>query len=144
MALLEGCKHSLDISVPVDVVEEETSRVIADFQKRAKLRGFRPGKAPVSLIQKTFEDDIRQKVLENLVPKYLHKQFEEENLNVVGTPDISDVHLHTGEPLRFKAGFEVVPALAHHVRSGRLLLVTGFLGTGGHCPWWGPLRGLWV
>lgn len=111
MALLEGCKHSLDISVPVDVVEEETSRVIADFQKRAKLRGFRPGKAPVSLIQKTFEDDIRQKVLENLVPKYLHKQFEEENLNVVGTPDISDVHLHTGEPLRFKAGFEVVPEI---------------------------------
>ena len=111
MSLIEGCRHELEISIPVDEVESETNRVASDVQKRAKLHGFRPGKAPSSLIRKQFSGDIRQKVLETLIPKYLNKQFEAENLNVVGTPDIKDVHFHEGEPLRFKAEFEVVPQI---------------------------------
>lgn len=111
MALVEGCKHSLEISIPVPDVETEMGRVTADVQKRAKLPGFRPGKAPTGIIRKQFLSDIRQQVLENLIPKFLQKQFEAENLNVVGTPDIKDVHFHEGEPLRFKAEFEVVPSI---------------------------------
>ena len=103
MALVEGCKHSLDISVPVEDVASETNRVTEDVQKRAKLPGFRPGKVPASIIRKTFAGDIRQKVLESIIPRFLSQQFEADNLNVVGTPDISDVHFHEGEPLRFKA-----------------------------------------
>ena len=109
MALVEGCRHTLEISIPAEEVDSETARVAGDVQKRAKLPGFRPGKAPTSLIRKQFAGDIRQQVLENLIPKTLQKQVEAENLNVVGTPDITDVHLHDGEPLRFKAEFEVVP-----------------------------------
>jgi trigger factor len=108
LALIEGCKHALEISIPVHEVESETDRVVADVLKRAKLPGFRPGKVPVSLVRKQFASDIRKRVLEALIPKYLHKQFEAENLNVVGTPDIKDVHYHAGEPLTFKAEFEVV------------------------------------
>ncbi len=111
MALVEGCQHALEISVPVQEVESETARVIADVQKKAKLQGFRPGKAPASMIRKYYAGDIRKKVLEALVPKFLNKQFEAENLNVVGTPDITEVHLNDGEPLRFKAKFEVVPEI---------------------------------
>jgi trigger factor len=111
LALVEGCRHSLEISIPVQEVESETSRVAAAVQQRAKLPGFRPGKAPSSLIRKQFAGDIRQKVLESLIPKHLQKQFEADNLNVVGSPDISDVHFHEGEPLRFKAEFEVVPTI---------------------------------
>jgi trigger factor len=111
LPLVEGCKHELEISVPVDEVESETSRAAMDVQKRARLPGFRPGKAPQSLIRKQFAGDIRKKVLESLIPRYLHKQFEADNLNVVGTPDITDVHFHEGEPLRFKAEFEVVPQI---------------------------------
>lgn len=111
MAVLEGCRRSLEIAIPADEVESETSRVVADVQNRAKLPGFRPGKAPTTLIRKQFAGDIRQRVMENLIPKYLQKQFEAENLNVVGTPDIKDVHFHDGEPLRFKAEFEVQPEI---------------------------------
>ena len=50
-------------------------------------------------------------MLESLIPKYLQKQFEAEDLHPVGQPDISDVHFHEGEPLRFKAQFEVVPQI---------------------------------
>jgi trigger factor len=108
LALIEGCKHALEISIPVHEVESETDRVVADVMKRAKLPGFRPGKVPVSLVKKQFAADIRKRVLEALIPKFLQKQFEAENLNVVGTPDIKDVHYHAGEPLTFKAEFEVV------------------------------------
>jgi trigger factor len=111
LALVEGCKHSLEISIPVDQVEIETSRVVDDIQKRARLQGFRPGKAPANLIRKQFAGDIRQKVLENLIPVHLQKQLELENLNVVGTPDISDVHFHDFAPLKFKATFEVFPQI---------------------------------
>lgn len=111
MAVAEGCRRTLEISIPVPEVESETSRVMADVQKLARLPGFRPGKAPSSLIRKQFASDIRKRVLESLVPKYLDKQFEAENLKVVGTPDIRDVHFHEGEPLRFTAEFEVIPEI---------------------------------
>ncbi|MCU1273810.1 MAG: trigger factor [Bryobacterales bacterium] len=111
MALVEGCRHSLEISVPVETVETETERVVSSFQHQAKLPGFRPGKAPAGLIRKQFEGDIRQRVLENLVPKFLEKELEKAELRIVGTPDVSDVHFHRGEPLRFKAEFEVFPQI---------------------------------
>ena len=111
MALVEGCRHALEISIPAAEVETETAKVVTDVQKRAKIPGFRPGKAPGSLIRKQFQGDIRQQVLESLIPKYLQKQVEAENLNLVGRPDITDVHFHDGEPLRFKAEFEVVPEI---------------------------------
>ena len=109
MALVEGCKHSLEISVPVDAIDSETGRVVEDIQKRARLPGFRPGKAPAALIRKQFQGDIRQKVLEALVPKFFGDEVTRENLKPVASPEISEVHFHDGEPLRFKAEFEVVP-----------------------------------
>jgi trigger factor len=111
LALIEGCRHSLEIAIPADEVETETTRVVADIQKRAKLPGFRPGKAPTTLIRKQFSSDIRQQVVESLIPKALQKQIEAENLNLVGRPDVTDLHFHDGEPLKFKAEFEVVPAI---------------------------------
>ena len=71
--------------------------------------GFRPGKVPVSMVRKIFAGDIRQRVMENLVPVFFTAKAKEENLRVVGTPNISDVHFHEGEPVRFKAAFEVFP-----------------------------------
>jgi trigger factor len=111
LALVEGCKHELEITVPVDEVDQETERVISGLQKKVRLPGFRPGKAPSSLVRTRFGGQIRQDVLENLVPKYFRKRVEDENLKVVGQPTISDVHFHSGEPLRFKAEFEVAPTI---------------------------------
>ncbi len=109
MALVEGCKHELEISIPGEAVEQETRKVTEHYQQRAQLKGFRAGKAPLSLVRKNFSGDIRQKVLENLIPKFLDAKVAEENLRVVGTPNISDVHFHDGEAVHFKAQFEVFP-----------------------------------
>ena len=111
MALVEGCKHALEITIPVAEVEQETGRVVEKVQQRAKLPGFRPGKIPAAIIRKQFSGEILQKVLESLIPKYLKQGFEAEDLTPVSQPDITDVHVHEGEPLRFKAEFEVAPQI---------------------------------
>ncbi|MEO7651838.1 MAG: trigger factor [Bryobacteraceae bacterium] len=111
MALVEGCKHSLEISIPVEEVETETDRVVASIQQRAKMPGFRPGKIPHGLVRKNFQGDIRQKVLENLIPRHLQKRLEEDDLHAIGQPDVTDVKLEAGEPLRFTAEFEVNPEI---------------------------------
>lgn len=109
MALVEGCKHSLEITVPAAEVEQETERVISEIQKKVKLPGFRPGKAPASMVKSKFAGDIRQDVLEKLVPRFFRAAAEKDHLKVVGGPSISEVHFHAGEPLKFKAEFEVAP-----------------------------------
>lgn len=109
MALVEGCKHAIEITVPVEEVEKETERAAAEIQKKVRLPGFRPGKAPLPLVKARFASDIRQEALDNLVPRFFRAEVEKENLEVVSRPQISDVHFEPGEPLRFKAEFEVAP-----------------------------------
>jgi trigger factor len=109
--LVEGCKHEVEITVPVDEIARETDRVVASIQQKARLPGFRPGKAPASLIRTKFSKQVRDDVLENLLPKYFKQKVEEEHLEVVGRPNVKDVHFHEGEPLRFKAEFEVAPEI---------------------------------
>lgn len=109
MASQESCKQTLEITIPIEDVEKETNRVVGSLSQRVRLPGFRPGKVPVGIIRTRFSSDIREEVIRNLVPKRFQKEVEDRNLRVVGTPDITDVHFHSGEPLRFKAEFEVSP-----------------------------------
>jgi trigger factor len=109
VALIEGCKHSLDIEVPVADVEKETERVAADLQKKVRLPGFRPGKAPLGIVKSKFAGEIQQDVVEALVPRFFHQAAEKDGLQVVSRPNVVDLHFHAGEPLKFKAEFEVAP-----------------------------------
>ena len=111
MALIEGCKHSLEITVPLAEVDKETERAAADIQRKVRLAGFRPGKAPLNMVKAKFAADIRQEALEHLVPRHFREAVDKERLEVVGQPSLSDVHFHTGEPLKFKAEFEVAPTV---------------------------------
>ena len=79
------------------------------IKQRVRLPGFRPGKAPVSMIQSRFESEIRNEVLEVILPQAFRERVEKEELKVVGTPDISELQFEPGKPIRFKADFEVAP-----------------------------------
>ncbi len=109
--IVEGCKHEVEISVPVDEIARETDRVVANIQQKVKLPGFRPGKVPTNLIRTKFAKEVREDVIENLLPKYFQKKMEEEELQVVGRPNVKDVEFKEGEPLKFKAEFEVAPTI---------------------------------
>ncbi len=111
MAEAEGCKRKLEITIPVEEVEQETERVVAALREKVRLPGFRPGKVPPSLIRSRYAGEIRQEVLEALVPRHLRAEIEKENLDVVGTPNITNVHFVKGEPLTFTAEFEVTPEI---------------------------------
>jgi trigger factor len=109
LALVEGCRHELEISIPVGDVEKETAKVAEQFRERVHLKGFRAGKAPMSLIRKNYESDIRQKVLENLVPKAVDSRIAAEQLRAISRPNVTDLHFHDGKDVHFKAVFEVFP-----------------------------------
>jgi trigger factor len=109
VSTVADCKRSLEIEIPLDEVEKTRERVTNSIKQRVRLPGFRPGKAPANLIKSRFESEIRSEVLEVLLPAAFRKQVEEHGFKVVGTPDVSDLHFEPGQPIRFKAEFEVAP-----------------------------------
>ena len=117
MSTTTDCKRSFEIEIPLEDVVEAQERVTASLKQRVRLPGFRPGKAPASLIKSKFESEIRSEVIESLIPQAFRKRVEQEDLKVVGTPDITDLHFHAGEAIRFKAEFEV-PLISSSERIG--------------------------
>jgi trigger factor len=103
------CKRSLEIEIPLEDVQKAKEEITESIRSKARLPGFRPGKAPVSLIRSRFGSEIRKEVLDKLLPRAFHSRIEKEDIKLVGTPDISDLHFEPDEPIRFKADFEVAP-----------------------------------
>ncbi|MBV9499924.1 MAG: trigger factor [Acidobacteriaceae bacterium] len=109
MSSAVDCKRSLEIEIPLEEVEKAKERVTSSLKQRVRLPGFRPGKAPVTMIQSRFQEEIRKEVLEMLVPQAFRDRVAKEELKVVGTPDVTDLHFEPDQPIRFKADFEVAP-----------------------------------
>ena len=107
----DNCKRELEIEIPADAVERQTESLVQKYQKMARLPGFRRGHVPATIIRQRFAEDLRTEVVEALVPQYFRQETEKQGLKPVSQPRISDLHLHEGEPLRFKASFEVMPEL---------------------------------
>jgi trigger factor len=103
------CKRSVEIEIPLEEVEKTKERVTSSLRQRVKLPGFRPGKAPLTMIQSRFQSDIRQEVLEMLLPQAFRDQMDKDHVKVVGQPNITDLTFEPGQPIRFKAAFEVAP-----------------------------------
>ena len=103
------CQRELTIEVPADVVKTETDQLIQRYAKVARIPGFRQGKVPASIIRQRFADDIKNEVVEHLVPKYFREEVQKQGMSPVSQPKITDLHLHDGEPLKFTARFEVFP-----------------------------------
>ena len=99
----------MEIEIPPEVVKKRLDAVAIQLQRRVRLPGFRPGKAPVSLIQQKFRDDIRSEVLQELVPEYVRVRAQEQNWEPVGYPSVTDVQFADDTALRFKATVEVLP-----------------------------------
>jgi trigger factor len=116
--LSADCKRSLEIEIPLEEVERARERVTNSLKARVRLPGFRPGKAPVSMIQSRFESEIRKEVLDLLLPEAFRNRVQKEELKVVGTPDVSELHFDAGQPIRFKAEFEVAPEVELGTYSG--------------------------
>jgi trigger factor len=103
------CKREIELEIPAENVQKATEKVARDIARVARIPGFRPGKAPVTLVRRRFAEDIQGEVLQSLVPEYLEKALDEKKLVPVTRPEVDKVEFKEGEPLRFRAVFEVLP-----------------------------------
>jgi trigger factor len=103
-------RKNLKIEIPSDVVDAEIDRVARDYSKRARIPGFRPGKAPTRVIKQRFKDQILHDVAHDLVPRAVDEALRERGVEPVDTPDILDVLVEEGRAMTFTASFDTVPA----------------------------------
>lgn len=103
------CRRELELEIPAEEVTKASERVAKELARVARVPGFRPGKAPVSLIKRRFADDIKGEVLQSLVPERVEKAVAEQKLTPVSRPQVDKLDYSEGQPLKFRAVFEVLP-----------------------------------
>jgi trigger factor len=106
-----GTKREIQVEIPASEVTRETETLIQKYQKLARIPGFRRGHVPPSVIRQRFSQDIKNDVVDTLVPRYFRKEADKLGLVPVSQPRVTDLHVHDGEPLRFKASFEIMPTI---------------------------------
>src|SRR5215831_7413763 len=110
---LSDCRKNLDIEIPQEVVDQEITHIAQELARRARVPGFRPGKAPLAVVKTRFRDEIISEMMQHLMPKYFGDAIEERKLDLVQTtPRFESVDYTSGQPLKFKAVFEVYPQLS--------------------------------
>jgi trigger factor len=103
------CRRELELEIPAEEVSKKIESVAKEFARLASVPGFRRGKAPVSLIRRRFADDIKGEVVQSLVPERVEKAVAEQKLTPVSQPKVDKLDFNEGQPLKFRAVFEVMP-----------------------------------
>jgi trigger factor len=110
-ALNPALTREIEVEAGADEVSKSFKNVVKRYQKLARIPGFRAGKVPESLIRSKFAKEVRQEVLESLVSERFRKAIDEQKLRPVSEPQLLDMQLFDGQPLKFKAAFEIAPEI---------------------------------
>lgn len=110
---LSGTRVRISVAVPTDRVKRERQRSMQRYASAAKLPGFRPGKAPVALVEQKYGDEIRRDLLSHLVEHGFSEACVEAKLYPLGEPSIriGSAALDGSAPLEFEAEFDVKPEI---------------------------------
>jgi trigger factor len=103
-------RKNLKVEIPSDVVDAQIDRVARDYSRKARIPGFRPGKAPARVIKARFKEQILHDVAHDLVPRAIDEALRERGVEPVDTPDVRDVNVEEGRALTFTASFDTLPA----------------------------------
>ena len=104
-------RKNLVVEIPSAVVDAEIDKVSRDYSRAARVPGFRPGKVPAKVVRQRFRDQILHDVAHGLIPRAVDEALRERGVEPVNTPDIRDVVVEEGQPLKFTATFETVPPI---------------------------------
>src|ERR1700747_1515323 len=104
-----SCRRELELEISAEEVAKKMESVAKEFARLAMIPGFRKGKAPVSLIRRRFAEDIKGEVLQTLVPEHVEKALAEQKLSPVTHPKVGEMDFNEGQPVKFRAVFEVMP-----------------------------------
>jgi trigger factor len=105
-------RKEIQAELSAEEVTRELDHVLEHFAERARLKGFRAGKAPKDMVKQVYQNEIQHALVDELVPKVLEEVLIGRAIHPVGTPVIEDLSLEEGAPLRFKAVIEVWPEFA--------------------------------
>ncbi len=107
----DSASKSLRVTVPVDRVREAEAKAVKYYAKRARLPGFRPGKAPEAVVRKRFNDAIRQTVLEEVLREGWETAKSSESLKPIADPSVRNLKFEDGSPIEFDLLIEVRPEI---------------------------------
>lgn len=105
----EGCVVTFSVEVPAAKVADESHNVLLNIQQRARLPGFRQGKAPLDLVKKNFSGHAHEEVVERLVRRHVPEGLKELSLQPVVAPSVEDLRFENGKPLQFEVRVETAP-----------------------------------
>lgn len=105
----QGVERLLQVEVPVDIVRQAEEKAVRRYVSSARLPGFRPGKAPPSMIRQRFGAAIRQEAVESLIQEAYKQVVGETEVKLAAQPHVHDVKFNEGEPLTFELHLEVHP-----------------------------------
>ena len=108
---ISECKKSLDFEIPKDVVDHEIGHIAQEFARKARVPGFRPGKAPLAVIKTRYKEEIVSEVMQHILPRSFSEAVKERDLDLVADPSFENIDYSIGSPLKFKAVFEIYPLL---------------------------------
>src|SRR5512134_1254747 len=104
-------RKNLVVEIPSAVVDAEIDKISRDYSKAARIPGFRPGKVPAKVVRQRFRDQILHEVAHELIPRAVDEALRERGVEPIDSPDIRDVVVEEGHPLKFTATFETVPPI---------------------------------
>ena len=104
-----ACKREISVEIPADVVAKQQEALVQQYSRQARIPGFRKGKVPASMVRSKFSSEITGEIVEHLVPQYFREAVVKGGFRPVSQPHIYGLEFTPGEPIKFKAAFEVLP-----------------------------------
>ncbi len=111
MEAVDSVRRRLAVEVPEGEVTQEIERAYSHLSRTAKVRGFRPGRAPRAMLERMFGDQVRSEVFGKLVQSSFREALREQNIEPVGEPEIVTERAEAGAPLRYSVTVEVKPSV---------------------------------
>jgi len=109
---ITSTKKRMKIEIPTDIIQKEYSTSLSSVRQKAKIPGFRPGHAPVGIIEKRFGSDIKNDILDRIIPDYYSKALKEADLVPVTLPKFEcELEFRKDKPLSFSLSVEVRPKI---------------------------------
>jgi len=105
----EACKREVEVEIPAEVVSKQQEAIVKQYARQARVPGFRKGKVPTSVVKNRYNNEVTSDLVESLVPQYFREAVLKAGYRPVSQPAIYGLEFTPGEPMRFKAAFEVLP-----------------------------------
>ncbi len=105
-------ERKITVSLPEDKISDAVSNKLKEISRTTKIKGFRPGKVPIGIVQKKFGSQVRYEVVSDLVQSSFYEAISQEKVRPAGNPNITEHNDKPGEGVEYTATFEVYPDIA--------------------------------